>query len=243
MRSLPNIFKPSQTVNQAGSVLLPDLPPPKPQVISPVDESKLSPQQMYDRMVEKARKDSADFTAAMVSRAHIEAQEIVVEARRQAEQIKEEAWKQAFAQALEQRDLELYTLITETDKVLNGTRITLDTFLTRFESELRVFALSIAEKVIARQLREDDLLLVQMVKDAVETVRQEGRVVISVCEGLPGLVVQLKKELSAKQYEGRIEVRGKDVPLDCCIIETPDGQVDASVSEQLKNLRELLLDE
>lgn len=241
---MPNVFKSSDVVKTAGRVLLPDAPAPKPQPLPTEEdlEKVLPPAQQRELMLERAKREAGEAAAQIIGSAQAEREKILTQGKNEAVQICEQAREQGYTEAIESKTKEVAALIGEVQKTLSGVHTMLDTYMVRYEKELTKFAIAIAEKVICQKISDDDKTLVELVKTALGTVRTEGYITVEVSEALPGLVAQLRLALSAKQG-ANVEVKAKDLPPDSCMIQTSQGVVDASVHEQLKNLKELLSEE
>lgn len=242
---MSNIIKSGGAVRIDKTVLLPDLPMPlTPPIPIEVDEEKLSPHDLYKHMLGKAQSESERIFSEMNAAAKAEREGMLEDAAQEIEELRREAAENGYRDAYEGKSAELESLMNEIKKTINGVHITLDTYMRRYERELPGLALGIAEKVIVRKLEEDDHVLIELCRAALSTVRSEGYVTVEVSERLPGLAAKLRRELTAKDYYGmHIDVKAKDLPEDSCIIQTQEGVVDASVSEQIQNLKELFAEQ
>ena len=108
--------------------------------------------------------------------------------------------------------------------------------------ELKYLALEVASKVVHRQLLDDKGLYLGMIRSALNTFKEYRWIDIYLSDE-EGLAVYLEENL-AKEIAGQseyINIRPKvDLPPGTCIVETDAGVVDASVSTQLRYIKEAL---
>ena len=111
-------------------------------------------------------------------------------------------------------------------------------FIKEFSDELKFMAIDIAERITRKDLREDSKALEALVMEQVAEVKNASWINVEVSEKVKGLAEYLKTRLSAAAREASISVDARDVPPDTVRIVTEEGIVDASLSVQLRTLRE-----
>ena len=99
--------------------------------------------------------------------------------------------------------------------------------------------MDICEKLICQKVESDDMVMYGVIKDAVRYVRDTKWVKAEVSKELSGYLDSLEKEL--KQAGQNVEfIFAEGVPKDTCILNTSNGMVVATLSQQIKNMREFL---
>lgn len=196
------------------------------------------------REAEQMLIDAREEAAKIVNKATIQAQldhdrlmeQTAVEMERIKQQTYAEAYERGLAEGTKQQIENLYALIGEIRSqigVLEGERAG---FIAEYEYNLKWLAWEIASKVLGRKLEEDETELVSLAKMAVASVKNAQWITVEVSDKMSTLMDELTKEFRRVGDE-RVEVRGISAPEGTCIIDTPDGLIDASVYRQLENLR------
>ena len=113
-------------------------------------------------------------------------------------------------------------------------------YFKQYADALTSFSLEIAEKVLNTAIQADPQVLGPLVQKAVSTVKNADWLSVQVSSDAPALVARLKEDLSSWAVANRVELLPGLLPLGSCVVQTPEGTVDASVSTQLANLKNLL---
>lgn len=202
--------------------------------------------------------------------AQIQAEAILADARREAQAVLEKAVEEAqaeldqlrkvaredgynmgFAQGLaegrrqaqEELDEKAAVQVQEVQAFLQEAVRARDEILDESREGLKELALAIAEKVIRVSLRSSGGVLVRMVESATAKRRR--------CEWVQVYIADCDAKASAEtipeltQALSRLSERVRIIPMaddesGTCIIEMPDEIIDASVSTQLDNLRDIV---
>ncbi len=155
------------------------------------------------------------------------------------EQIKGEAREEAFYAAVRQKKAEIDETINEVNSSVNEMLELQKRYFSQFADELKYFAIEIAEKIINERIESDDTALEKLVLATVNSAKSGGWMKVEVSEHLSGLVEALRKELAHTDDDIHYEVTPKALADDTVRVTTESGTVDASVSTQLRNLREV----
>ncbi|MFI3253278.1 MAG: FliH/SctL family protein [Eubacteriales bacterium] len=151
-----------------------------------------------------------------------------------AEQSKEE--QEAYAEALNQQVKDfLEDASTAREQMIADT-----------VEELRDLAIAVAEKVVRVSLKTSSEVIVRMIRSATDKLKRREwmHIYISGCDqqGLAEISPALSLSMSAMSEHVRI-IPMKDDELGTCIIETPEEIIDASLSTQVNNIRNLVFDQ
>ncbi|HEX3031768.1 MAG TPA: FliH/SctL family protein [Bacillota bacterium] len=183
-----------------------------------------------------------------LQQAREDAENIVLEARDEVEALKEQAWeegyRQGFNKALEDAAAQADELRAQAQEVLKSARAEHDLILKDTESEIIGLVLAIAEKVIKSEIAVRTELVGQMVREAILKATDREELVIRVNPGDLEYVNCLSEELR-KENPGMRSLRiiGDNViSPGGCVVETPNGSVDATLERQLSELREALME-
>ena len=207
-----------------------------------------------------------------ISFAQIQAEQILADARRDADKIlmqaKEEADQEAkkvFAKAREEgyqegyvagmsqanqesrqlREEQAARLEEEIHRFMEHAADTLDRQMDQSVEDLRDLAMAVAEKVICVSLKSSANVIARMIQAAIDKRKKKEWVHIYIAECDAKRLTQLPASLTSAL--SALSDRVRIIPMaddesGTCIIEMPDEIVDASVSTQLSNLRTILND-
>ena len=198
----------------------------------------------------------------ILSKAREEAQQILDQARDQAmaeqEEIRagarDEGYREGYAQgiakamddSIRDREATAARLEQEVQAFLEKASLAREEMILQSQDELLELCLSIAEKVVRVSLRSSSEVVVRMIQTATERMKRQEwvHIYISGCDARQ--VVQISPALTTTL--GALSQHIKVVPMaddegGTCIVETPEEIVDASVSTQMSNIRDVLYDQ
>ena len=236
---------------------------PEPEAEAPPAEEDAAPE-------EATEEDPGAGAAALFSYARVQADEIVAQARQEGEALLEQYRKQAEQEAQEARETarqegyrqgyadgmkkaqvegaaamesqrreeqqEVRTFLEE------ATRARED-LMEKVQGELCDLSIAVAEKIIHISLKSSREVIVRMIQMATERLKRREwvRIYVGGCDAKE--LAQIAPELTASLTGLSDHI--KLIPLaddesGTCIIEMPDEIIDASVSTQIHNLRDIL---
>ena len=256
------IFRPASEI-QIGPKPPPPPPPPPPEEekSEKVTEAETAPEEEIPE--EPPETDPIYF-------ARIQAEAILEDARREAEQYRENAqaaceaeleearkaareegysrgYAEGMAQAMqegrEEREKMALEQINAIEGFMEGAARARDKVLDDAREELKDLAVAIAEKVIHVSLKNSSDIILRMVDSATDTHKRCEWAHIYISDTDVGGKAYTVPELTAAL--SHIADRVKVIPMPdeesgTCIVELPDVILDASVSTQLENVREVL---
>ena len=152
------------------------------------------------------------------------------------ERLREQWWEEACLEASEKKGGEIQACIHQIQGVLRTLEENQREFLEGYRDHLASLAADIAEKLILHKIDEDDLYLKALVMKTVGSVKNAEWITVEVSNQLVNLVEQLRQEFKNGDY-GNVEVAARYHPEDTCLMETDEGVLDASISEQIRNLK------
>jgi len=202
--------------------------------------------------------------------AGIQAEAILIDARREAEEYREQArqavqqeleelrqaaqkegYERGFAQGIAdavqegkaQREQMAADQAKAVEDFLEAAAFARDRVLDESKEDMKQLALAIAEKVIRISLRSSEDILRRMVEAAIEKHKrcEWAHIYIADCDvrGSVNTIPELTAALRGISNRVRV-IPMVDDESGTCIIEMPDEILDASVSTQLGNIREVL---
>jgi flagellar assembly protein FliH len=206
----------------------------------PVQYAQLQAELILKQAREEAETILADARAA----AKAEQEEIRMGARDEGYR---EGYAQGIAKAMDdaQRDREAVAaqLEQEVQAFLEKADMAREEFITQSQDELLDLCIAVAEKVVRVSLKSSSEVIVRMIQTATERMKRQEwvHIYISGCDtkGIAKISPALTTALGALSQHVKIIPMGDDEG-GTCIVETPEEIIDASVSTQMTNIRDLL---
>lgn len=200
-----------------------------------IGRKKLLAQQECNRMIHNAKKEAEKI----VSDAGAESGRIISEAKKLSDQIKLEAYNEGRKNGLAEKSDLLENLSHYISQSIEEIKAEQNEYFEAYSKEIRRLAIEICEKVIFQKIEEDDMLMYNVIKNAVKSVRDAKWIKASVSSQLSGYIDSLEKELN-DAGENVEFVLSESVPKDTCVLNTSNGLVEATISTQLNNLKEFI---
>ena len=218
-------------------------PPPEPKKETPVHYAQLQ----AELILNQAREDAEQILSQARQRAEAEQEEIRAGARDEGYR---EGYAQGIAKAMDDsvrdREATAARLEKEVQSFLEKASLAREEMLLQTREELLELCLSIAEKVVRVSLKSSSEVIVRMIQTATERMKRQEwvHIYISGCDARQ--VAQISPALTTTL--GALSQHIKVVPMGddeggTCIVETPEEIVDASVSTQMSNIRDVLYDQ
>ncbi|WP_416150952.1 flagellar assembly protein FliH [Salipaludibacillus sp. HK11] len=205
----------------------------------------------HERMIE-SEKENIEYlkqefqTEVEEWQAQLEEQkkQIEMEAEVRFNQAAEEGYNQGYQDGVTQVNQEYSNYINQAKETVENSKFDYHSKLSESAPVMLELAMTVAEKIIGDTLLEQDSAWLNLVKDAVTEVREHEEVKIYIHPAWYETTLQQKKELQAIALHTRELLIFPDESMNenDCIIETPFGQIDASVDSQLRELKRVLVE-
>ncbi len=192
-------------------------------------------------------------------RSVVRSSEILDEARRQAEKMKEEARQQGYeegfaegekegeqsakkeGEAVWQKKTEAFE--KEISSYIRQMDHARDKVLEKYIDDLKDISLAVAEKIIRISLKDSGEVVKRMILSATEKLKKKSWVKVYIAQSEREMRIngdrELLEELSRISDNVKI-VSMEEAEPGTCIVEMPDEIIDASVSTQLENIRDIV---
>ena len=199
-----------------------------------------------EQILADARRDADKILIQAKEKAGQEAKEVFAKAREEGYQ---EGYVAGMAQSAEEsrllREEQAARLEEEIHRFMEHAGETLDRQMDQSVEDLRDLAMAVAEKVICVSLKSSADVIARMIQTAIDKRKKKEWVHIYIAECDAKRLTQLPASLTGAL--SALSDRVRIIPMaddesGTCIIEMPDEIVDASVSTQLGNLRTILND-
>lgn len=260
MRSLLKVIKPGNAVCSDDVVLIADMPaPPKPKPVDSPDQDNpeaLAPELAQETIeketvhtaeheaellsIRRARENAEEISQKILRRARQERDEMLEKARADAAFLKEQAAKEGRETAYEQMKASIDDCLQQVSSLLDDLQLRQRQFIQKYSDGLSMLAVDIAEKVLNMRIVRDDSEMIELVHQAVSSVKNADWISVEVSDKMQGLIERLETEFAQQAAGGpRVDVMAVDAPVGTCVLHTPEEVIDASVPVQIENVREL----
>lgn len=173
-----------------------------------------------------------------------EKKRIAEEAELMFNQSAEQGFNQGYQDGLEQGKQECSSFIAQAQDTVAQSKKDYHNKLNESTPVMLELAFTIARKIVGDTLTKDNSAWLTLVKEAVTEIREQEEVKIYIHPSWYETTLQQKKELQGIALHTRELLIFPDDSLNenDCLIETPYGQIDASVDSQLRELKRVLVE-
>jgi len=190
----------------------------------------------------------------IIDEAKADAERCMSEAREQAEQIKQQAYDEGYqkghtegvSQGKQSGLDEMQSLINETvektQRMLTAGQNEAKNMIVMAERQIVEIALAVASKILAWQITENPMVVLPIVKNALEKVCDQEQIVLRVSVDDFETVLQAKQEFQnmVGGEQALTILVDRTIERGNCIVDTSYGMVDARIDSQFDSIREAL---
>ncbi len=242
---LEDFSLPEEPLEHAGDVEISEdweSPPVRSTSDTPIHYAQLQ----AELILKQAREDAERILEQAREDVRQEAEEVYAGARDEGYR---EGYAQGIAKAIEDsiRDRETVAarLEQEVGHFLEKATLAREEMILQTQGELLDLCIAVAEKVVRVSLKSSSQVMARMIQSATERMKRQEwvHIYISGCDtrGIAQIAPALTGALGALSQHIKIIPMGDDEG-GTCIVETPEEIIDASVSTQLSNIRDILSD-
>jgi flagellar assembly protein FliH len=226
---LPDVYRNPKFLENQDAVLIPDV-----QFDSQNEEEKVTSETQDADQVMTEEDDAAEPEKLdPLCYTESDFQEAVAEARKQ---IAQELQQKAYRDVAASEEQKIRDCLAKVDRVLSQMDNEHEAFMNSYRENLADLSLSIAEKVVLHHIDTDDDCLKDLIMQNINAAKKKEWISVKISDELSGLIKILSKELKRPEYEN-VSLDAGPYPHGTCLVESPDGIIDASVKEQIKNIR------
>ena len=197
----------------------------------------------------------AEAASELISNAERQAKQILADAREQANLLRQNAFREGYEEGRqngtkeayeEQRrllDEEVRDLQAKASDVIGSVSIEKAKLLEQYIDDLKRISLAVAEKIIQTSLQSSGDIVKRMILSATDkiTKKQWAKIYLTKC----GTDISMDVDTEFLDAMSKLSDNIKSITMDngeegTCIIELPDEIIDASVSTQLENIKDIL---
>lgn len=203
-----------------------------------------------ERVLHEAREQAKNI----IAEADIKINEKIASAEAHIESLKEQAQEDGFQQgyregydqgkqaATEEMQGILIAAVEKSESIVALSEQEARNSIVAAEKQFIAIALSIAKKILAREVEENPMVILPIVKKALEKVSDQEQVVIKVHPDDYELVLQARRDLQMilGQEQALTIAHDHTIEVGSCVIESSNGTVDARVSTQFAAIEKIL---
>lgn len=221
---------------------------PVPRPVSEPQPSELDYARLQaEAIAREAQREAEELKQKILDEAREQAQKEAEDLRRDA---RSEGFNRGFAEGMakgmsesrDRREEEAAKQVKEVQAFLETAARDREQLLDQTKEEMKDLALTVAEKVIRVSLKSSSDILLRMIESATERYkrREWAHVYIAGCDAkaMAYTIPELASSLSHVSDRVRV-IPMADDESGTCIIEFPDQIIDASISTQMDNIREI----
>lgn len=205
-------------------------------------------------LLDKAKKEAEVVKKKAEEEAKHLSQKLLEEARKEAEAIKEEAYKkglkegydkgfaQGYAEGVKEGKAQYEELLTLLKGMIDEIKSSKEKLLGEIEPEVIAIIKIVLRKLLLREIKLDEELVLRVVKSAVKKLEERSKIVLRVNPDDLPKVVEKREELF-RSIEGLKEldiVEDPRVGKGGCIVEGGVGVVDARIERQIEEVEKFI---
>ena len=221
-------------------------------IVEEVEEIKVDSvdTSVVDQMINSAKEEAA----AIIAEAKVIAEQSSNEALQQVDRIKQQAYDDGYQKGQQEGHIQgKQSGLDEMQVLINDAAEKAQRMLTTGEKEAKEMilaaerqiieiALAVAGRILACQIEENPMIVLPIVKKALEKVRDQEQIVLRVSADDYEVVVQAKQEFQnivGREQALTISV-DRTIERGSCIVDTSYGLVDAKIDTQFDALKKAL---
>lgn len=171
-------------------------------------------------------------------RAKTEKETIIGDAMVEADKIRDDAFTMGYNEGFEKTKEELLGCTEKLNDSLKQVTLNHEESLNQIKNEIEKISLAVAEKILQKQLEVDDLAMLNLIEELISENKQASFIKVEISEQMEHLIDHIQT-LFVKKYP-QLSVSKSNKPKGTCIVDTPDGVIDASIQTQLENIRKAI---
>ena len=198
-----------------------------------------------ERTAQRERLQSPEVRAkSIVEQARDEAEAMVMAARQEADMIRSTAHQAGLESARHESDKERAELAERVAQTIEDIQRQTDEFWVAIEPELLKLAVEIARKVVHKEITESQEIILNMVKIALYQIKDRHSLKIRVNPADYDLLREHKEEImsSCDGMRSLEIIDDRRVEQGGCLIESDNGNLDARIETQLREVERALLE-
>ena len=155
---------------------------------------------------------------------------------------REEGFVQGYQEVMQQMNEELLRATERAQQLIAMAEQQAQDTIVAAEGQIIDIVMAVCKKVLAREVDENEMAVVPIVKSALEKVREQEKIVIRLNAENYNVVLKERNELQAMTVHGpSIQiVVDPDIEKGGCVIDTDNGSISTAIDDQLFAIRQAL---
>lgn len=215
--------------------------------ISELEESYCSAnlKQTYNDLLDKAKSQAASIINDAQYEASAIIDDAIEESKAKSRKIEEDArrkgYEKGYQEGIEEGRKQYRNLMKELQKERQCARDEYQRIINNIEADAVQLVLEVSKKIICEEFSERKELILELIRQGFDKSMYKDSVVLKVSPEDYQIVVENKIALcAAVPGMGELEIRNDpNLPPASCIIETPQGSVDAGLDTRFSRIEEL----
>ncbi|MEG6585879.1 FliH/SctL family protein [Dendrosporobacter sp. 1207_IL3150] len=203
---------------------------------------------------ERLLKEAHEQAKTIIADAENQSETIITDAKAELEELRNQAQNAGFEQgysdgyvkgkeaALADSLKTLLEAVEKSEQIMSMTDQEMRDSVLDAERHILEIALAVARKILVREIDENPMVVLPIVKNALEKVRDQDQIVIKVNPEDYDLLLQARRDLQVivgREHSLTI-ANDQTIEIGSCIIESSNGTVDARISTQFEVLAKTL---
>lgn len=191
----------------------------------------------FDALMERKQAEAEEFAQRIRTQAEQERDSILEQAKRSSIAMMEEARLEGIDKGFQEKTAEIDAMLKRMNAVLASLKRDQEQFFQEYAAQIKDFALEVAAKILHQQITLEPTSMETLVVDSIGTVRDADWLTVKLANG-SGELIKLLGDYYHQSDARKIAFTENRSAPGTCIVETPDGTIDASIQTQLENLRQ-----
>ncbi len=192
----------------------------------------------FDAILERDRSDAEEAARQIRAQAEQEREQILEQAKKSAIQMIEEGRLEGIHKGIQEKTAEIDAMLKKMNAVLEELKQDQLKFFQSYAAQTQDFALEIAGKILHEQITLDPASMENLIIESIGTVRDADWLTVKL-SNRSGELIKLLNDYYHQSDARKIAFTENRSAPGTCIVDTPDGTIDASIQTQLDNLRQL----
>ena len=192
----------------------------------------------FDAILERDRSEAEEASRQLRSQPEQEREQILEQAKRSSVQMMEEGRLEGIRKGIQEKKAEIDAMLKKMNAVLEELKQDQLNFFQSYAAQTQDFALEIAGKILHKQITLDPASMENLIVESIGTVRDADWITVKL-SNRSGELIKLLNDYYHQSDARKIAFTENRSAPGTCIVDTPDGTIDASIQTQLDNLQQL----
>lgn len=190
-------------------------------------------------IIDKAKMKAEEIIADAEAEGKRRMDELIIQGNKELGLIQQEGYRAGF----EAKEKEVMAMLDRMNQTLDAAVTQLKESEKNYQDEVEVhireLVIEMVEKILHKQIQNDPLALSCLIFEKLDELKKSAFVNVVLSNQAKELIALVEKEfIENEKYQGKYTVESRDVPEDTVLLEHESGVMDASISSQIKKLKD-----